>query len=93
MHHVADMDADLDFDPTVGGDVMIALGQGPLDLDGTLRRFQRAVELDQERVANGFDLGPVKTRKDLSKQSPMFFQQSARVDRHSAPSRCSPPCQ
>ena len=34
MHHVPDVDADLQFNPPVGGDVVIALGKGALDFAG-----------------------------------------------------------
>ena len=63
MHHIADVNADLDFDAPVGRHVVVALGQRALDFDGALRRFQRAVELDQESVADRFDLGAVEPRK------------------------------
>ena len=56
----------------------IALGQRALDFDGALRRFQRAVEFDQESVTNGFDFGAVKARKDFPKQLAMFLQQFLR---------------
>ena len=69
MNHVADVNADLEFDPPVGRDVMVALGQGALDFDGALRRFQRAAEFDQESVADGFDFGAVKPRKNFAQQA------------------------
>ena len=68
MHHVTNVNADLQFDPPIGGHVAIAFGQGALDLDGALGRFQRAVELDQEGVADGFDFGAVEARKDFAQQ-------------------------
>ena len=42
---------------------MVALGERALDFDGALRRLQRAVELDEERVADGFDLRAVEARE------------------------------
>ena len=53
---------------------MVALGQCALDFDGTLGRFQRAVEFDQERVADGFDFRAVEPRKNLAQQRAMFLQ-------------------
>ena len=75
MDHVTDVNADLDFNATVGCDVMVTLGQGALDFDGTLRRFQRAAELDEERVTDGLDLGAVKAWKNFPQQLAMFFEQ------------------
>src|SRR5699024_775699 len=66
MHHVANVNADFDFDSPVGGDVVISFGQGALDFDGALRRFQRASEFDKESVADGFDFGAVKSRKNFA---------------------------
>ena len=40
-----------------------------------LRRFQRAPEFDQKSVADGFDFGAVKPRKDFAQQPAMFLQQ------------------
>src|SRR5437667_253682 len=55
--------------------VSIPFRQSALYGDGTLGRFQRAVELDQKRVADGLNLGPVKPRKDFAEERAMFFQQ------------------
>ncbi len=74
MDHVADVNADLEFDPTVGSDVVISFCQGPLDFDGALRRFQRAAEFDQESITDGFDFRSVKPRKDFAQQPAMFLQ-------------------
>jgi hypothetical protein len=60
------VDADLKFNPTVGRDVMVTLGQGALDFNGALRRFQRAAELNEESVTDGFDLGAVKAGKNFA---------------------------
>jgi len=46
-----------------------------LNFDGTLGRFQRAVELDQKCVTNGFYFSAVKPREDFPKQPAMFLQQ------------------
>jgi hypothetical protein len=46
-----------------------------LNLDRALRRFQRAVELDQKCIADGFNFAAVKARKDFAEQLPMFFEQ------------------
>ena len=75
MDHVPDVDADLDFNPAVGCDVMVTLGQGALDFDGTLRGLQSAGEFDQESVADGLDFGAVKVGKDFAEQTAMFFEQ------------------
>ena len=66
MDHVADVNADLEFHPTIERDVMVALGQGSLDFDRALRRFQRTAEFYKESVTDGFDFGAVKARKDLA---------------------------
>src|SRR5437667_264580 len=78
MHHVANVNADLQFDAPVGAHVVVALGQRPLDLDRALGCFQRAIELDQESVTDRFDLGAVKARKDFPEQPAMFLQQFQR---------------
>src|SRR4029077_4768035 len=57
---------------------MVPLGQGPLDFDGALRRFQRAPKLDQESVPDGLYLGTVKPRKNFPQQAAMLFQQLER---------------
>jgi hypothetical protein len=73
MHDVADMNANLQFNLTIGRSIRIAVRQCALNLDGTLRRFQGAVELDQKCVPNGLNLGPVETGKDFAKQLSMFL--------------------
>jgi len=78
MHNVANMNADFDFNAAISWGIYVALGQCPLDFDGALRRFQRAVELDQKSVTDRLDLRPVKARKYLAQQSPMFFEQLKR---------------
>src|SRR6185436_3606911 len=60
MHHVADVNADLDLDAPVATHVMIALGQRALDFDAALRGFQGTVELDEEGVADGFNLSAIE---------------------------------
>src|SRR6202008_2872063 len=74
MNHIADVNADLEFDAPVGRDIVISLGQSALDFDGALRRLQRAPEFDEESVANCFDFGAVKPRKDFTQQTTMFLQ-------------------
>src|SRR5438477_4291038 len=54
---------------------MVAVGKRALDFDGALGRCQGAVELDQERVTNGFYFSAVKPRKDFPKQPAMFLQE------------------
>ena len=78
MNHIADVNADFKFDAPVGRDVVIPLGQGALDLDRALRRFQRAAEFYKESVTDGFDFGARKARKDLAQQLAMFFKQLQR---------------
>ena len=78
MDHVANVNADFEFNPSVVSDVMVALGQGALDFDGALRRFQRTTEFDEERVTDGFDLGAVKAGKNFPQQLAMFFEQRER---------------
>src|SRR5207253_7626683 len=56
-------------------DVMVALGQGALDFDGALRRFQRAAELHKESITDGFDFRAVKARENLPQQVAMLFEQ------------------
>ena len=60
MHYIADVNADFKLDSSVGRDVVISFGQGALDFDGALGRFQRAPKFDQESVADRFDFGAVK---------------------------------
>ena len=74
MNYIADVNADLELDAPVGRDVMVALGQGALDLDRALRRFQRTAEFYKESVTDCFDFGAVKARKDRAQQLPMFFK-------------------
>ena len=75
MNHVADVNADFEFNPPVRRDVMVALGQGALDLNGTLRGLQGAAEFDEESVTDGFDLGAVEPGKDFAEEPTMFFEQ------------------
>src|SRR5439155_20043159 len=75
MDNVADVNADLEFDPPVERDVVVALGQGALDFDAALRRLQRAAEFHKEGITDGFDFRAVKARKDLPQQMAMFFEQ------------------
>src|SRR3954451_9113934 len=75
VNHVADVDADFQFNPPVRCDVMIALRQGALDFNGALRRFQGAAEFDEKSIANGFDLGAVEPGKNFTEKATVFFQQ------------------
>ncbi|HEY2102527.1 MAG TPA: hypothetical protein VGH08_04655 [Chthoniobacterales bacterium] len=73
MGHVANMDADLQLDMAFGRHVMIEMSKLALNLDRALCRFQRTLKLHQERVANGFDLSSMETRKDFPQQLAMFL--------------------
>ncbi len=75
VNHVADVNADFEFNPPIRRDVMVALGQSALDFNCALRRFQRAAEFHQESVTDGFDLGTVEPGKDLAQEPSMFFEQ------------------
>ena len=68
------MDPDLELDLAVDRDVQISLRQRALNLDRALRRFQRAAEFHQERVADSLDFGAVKHRKNSAQQTAMLFQ-------------------
>src|ERR1700731_1959103 len=59
-------------------DVVIALRERALNLDCTLHRFESAVELEQESVADRFRLEAVEARQNLTQYSAMFFQQFER---------------
>jgi hypothetical protein len=78
MHDITDVNPDLKFDSAVGADIMIPLGQRPLNFDRALRRFECASKLYEESVADGFNFGAVKARKNLAQQASMFFQQLER---------------
>jgi hypothetical protein len=75
VNHIADVNAYFEFNPPVGRDIMIALGQGALDFNGTLRGLQGAGEFDEESVANGLDLGAVELGKDFAQEPAVFFEQ------------------
>src|SRR5262249_6309213 len=75
MDHVTNVNTNLEFDPSVGCDVVIALSERALDVDGALPRLQGAVELNQESVTDGFDLGSVKTQKNFTQDLAMLLQQ------------------
>jgi len=75
MDNIADVNADLEFDPPVAGNVVVGLGQGALDFDAALRRFQRAAEFHKESITDDFDFGAVKARENLPQQMAMFFEQ------------------
>ena len=63
MHDVPEMNSDPQFNSTLARDVVIALRERPLNLDRTLHRLEGAVELEQESVTDGFNLGAVKRGK------------------------------
>jgi len=69
------VDSDLELNPTIGRHIVVALGQGALDLNGALRGFQGAAEFDEKSVADGFDFHSVKVGKDFAQQAAMFFEQ------------------
>src|SRR2546426_1080272 len=75
VDHVTQVNADLELDPARRGGDCVPLGEGALNLNGTLRRLERAVELDQERIADGLDLGAVETWKDRAQQTTVFLEQ------------------
>ena len=75
MHHVADVDADAHLELAFGRRGEIALRQRALDLDGALRRFERAGEFDQEPIAQGLDLQPVEAREEVAQQTAVLLQQ------------------
>ena len=54
-HHVAEIDADAEFDPLPLGDVGVALRHGVLHVDRAAHRFDRACELGEHAVARGLD--------------------------------------
>src|SRR5205823_12034909 len=78
MYHIADVNADFQFNPAIRWDISVTLGEHALDFNGALSSFQRAVELDQKRVANRFDLNPVEAREDFAQELSMFLQQLER---------------
>ena len=73
MHHIPNVDSNLQFDSSLGRHVVITLGQGALNFDGALGRFQRAIELDQESVTDCFNLGAIEARENFAEQLAMFF--------------------
>ena len=52
-HHVADMHADAELEPPVGGQVPIGSGEPRLCLDGALDGFYGAGELGEDAIASG----------------------------------------
>src|SRR5205814_1569356 len=66
MNDVTNVNANLEFDPSLSRYIVIALGQRTLDFDGALGRFQGTPEFDEESVADGFDLGAIEARKDFA---------------------------
>ena len=78
MHHVADVNADLDLNAPVVGHIVVALGERALDFDAALRRLQRAVKLDEEGITNRFDFRAVEAREQGSQQGAMFLEQLLR---------------
>src|SRR5205823_6071443 len=75
MYHIANVNADFKLDASIGRDIGVAFGQRSLNFNRALRCFQRAPELDQERVTDRFYFRAVKPRKDFPKQPAMFLQQ------------------
>ena len=74
MDYLSNVNANSNFNLALSWGIGIALGEPALNLDRALCCFQRAVELDQERVSNGFDLGAVETGKNFAQQLSMFLQ-------------------
>jgi len=75
MHHVTNVDADLELDSPLGGDVVITVRQRTLDFDGALRCLERAVEFDEKRIADGLDLSAVEARKKRTQQLSVLLEQ------------------
>ena len=78
MHHIPEVDADLELDAPAGGHVVIALAQRALDFNAALRGLERAVKLNEERVADRFDFRAVETREQRSQQGAMLLKQLLR---------------
>ncbi len=55
LDHVAEMDADAEFDAAVDGHAGVALDHAVLHLDGAAHRVDHAAELDQSPVAGPLD--------------------------------------
>ena len=60
---VAEVDADAEFEPPLGGDIAVARGHLALHPNGATHRIDDAGELDKEPVAGGFDDPPVTFAK------------------------------
>src|SRR5262245_29924943 len=78
MHHVTNVNPNSDLDLPFSRSIGIALRHPALDFDGTLSRFQRAVELDEKTVADRFNFRAMETRKNFAEQPAMFLQQFQR---------------
>jgi hypothetical protein len=62
-HHVADVDADPEFDPFVRVDAGVQRDHAALDIQGAASRVDNAAELDQQTIAHGFE-NPTAIRGD-----------------------------
>jgi len=59
LDHVSEMNADAEFDPSLGGQARVALNHGVLHLDGETHGVDHAAELDQRPVAGALHDPPV----------------------------------
>ena len=75
MHHVADMDADADLDLPWCRLAQVAVVELRLHFNGATHRRQRAGELDEETVADGFDFLSLMLWENRAEQAPMLLQQ------------------
>jgi hypothetical protein len=75
MHDVPEMNSDFQFDTTLTRDIVVAFRKRPLDFERALHCFKRAAELEQESVADGFNLGAVEARQNLAHDAAMFLKQ------------------
>src|SRR5262249_16038332 len=58
-HHVAEVDADAEFDPLALGDVGVAFRHAVLHVDRAAQRPDRACELGEDAIARGLDEPPL----------------------------------
>jgi hypothetical protein len=73
-----EMNSDPQLDSTLTRDIVIAFCECPLHLDCILYCFECAAELEQESVADRFNLGAMEARKNLADYATMFLQQLER---------------
>ena len=90
MHDGPEMNSDFQFDAMLARDVVIAFRKRPLDFSAHCTASSAASELEQERVADGFNLGAMEARQHLAHDATMGALE--RGLRLVAPSRCNRPC-